>query len=112
MTPENRTKYLLQAFGFQGGTIHQLAEITGCSAQILLYKDFSDNEWDLEYQGGFFWDTNTKEYQDNHIIPSRKGNLYYWFGVMRKMEILEVNCGIVYNRHSQDALEIKECFNI
>lgn len=112
MTPENRTKYLLQAFGFQGGTIHQLAQITGCSVQDLLYKDFPDERLDMEYKLGFYWDTNIKEFQEEYIIPSRKGNLSYWFGVMRKMEILEVNCGIVYNRHSQDALEIKECFNI
>lgn len=100
MTPENRTKYLCLALGWQGGTIHQLVEVTGCSVQELLYGEFptkEDHNACMSFMAGSFWDTNSKQHQDNVLIPGAKGNLFFWLGVARKMEILEINCNSVYN---------------
>jgi len=37
ITAEQRTDALLKFFGWQGGTIHQLAEATGCKVEKLLH---------------------------------------------------------------------------
>ena len=39
MTPEQRMRNLLRYFGWQGGTIHQVAKETGISVQDLLYGE-------------------------------------------------------------------------
>jgi hypothetical protein len=39
---EMRTKALCHFFGWQGGTIHQLAKACGCDVQILLYSPLMD----------------------------------------------------------------------
>ena len=97
MKPEDRTKYLCNALGWQGGTVHQLADVTGCAVNDLLYGEFTA-EYDHEYCTGHYWDTNSKEYQEENLIPRNKGNLFYWLGVARKMQILKMNCSQEYNR--------------
>jgi len=76
-----RTQALMAAFGWQGGTIHQLAEVTGCSANDLLYSDSQQHS--LEWQGGFCsYRTCSKEFiNERDFIGRFKGNLQYWLGV-------------------------------
>lgn len=91
ITPENRTKYLLQAFGWQGGTIHQLAEETGCEVSDLLYSKIREP---LGITTDFFkgWSAaRTCELQWNLDVnfPPRKGNLQFWQGVMRGLQLVD-----------------------
>ena len=60
MKPEDRTKYLCIALGWQGGTIHKLAEVTGCSVNDLLYKEFPI-EYEHDYCTGHYWNTNLRK---------------------------------------------------
>lgn len=75
-----RTEALIIAFGWKGGTIHQIAEETGCDAHELIYTP--TNEWELSYKEGWFsYQTCSLEYNQENIAPSRKGNLKFWIGV-------------------------------
>lgn len=80
----NRTINLLNAFGFQGGTIHQLAEITGCEVNDLLYT--AEQKWGIDYSEGWFaYRTNSKEF-NQRFTESERGNLQFWLGVAQGVE--------------------------
>ena len=59
-----RTQALMLAFGWQGGTIHQAAEETGCDAHALIYT--GAEEWNVDHkQGWFAYRTCTLEHNQN-----------------------------------------------
>lgn len=75
-----RTEALMLAFGWKGGTIHQIAEETGCDAHDLIYKPAEG--WNNDNAGGWFaYSTNSLEFNQKVITPKRKGNLQFWIGV-------------------------------
>ena len=81
----NRTTNLLNAFGFQGGTIHQAAELTGCDAFDLLYAE--NNAYEFHRQDGWFaYRTNERAFNRSHITPTRQGNVQFWIGVAEGVE--------------------------
>lgn len=74
----NITINLLNAFGFQGGTIHQVAELTGCDAFDLLGVEADNMDADV-YNGWYSYRYNDREYnQQNKML---KGNILFWYGV-------------------------------
>lgn len=81
----NRTTNLLNAFGFQGGTIHQVAELTGCDAFDLLYADTMPYEFHRQ-SGWFAYRTNEREFNRNNRTPAMQGNVQYWIGVAEGVE--------------------------
>lgn len=94
MKTEDRTRHLLTAFGWQGGTIHQLAEETGCSVQDLLYGDYDATYARARINDDFYsgWSavrTCERAFNLEHNFPNNKGNLAFWFGVMRGAELTE-----------------------
>lgn len=67
------------AFGRQGGTIHQIAEKTGCKASDLIFAE--SEEWNIDHSKGWFaYQTCSLEYNQKHM-EQQKGNLQYWLGV-------------------------------
>ncbi len=70
-----RTEALCKAFGWQGGTIHQIAEHTGCSVWNLIYGE--PLTLDGAYQAGFDAVKMSKciDFKRYH------GNLSFWIGV-------------------------------
>ena len=81
----NRTLNLLNAFGYQGGTIHQVAELTGCNAFDLLYEKAMP--WDTDRMCGWFaYRTNKRDFNRSNITPAKKGNVQYWIGVAEGVE--------------------------
>lgn len=77
----NRTQCLLRAFGCQGGTIHQLADWTGCSVQQLLYETEVTGT-QKSYQNGWLALKNyTFPFLLLQIFPKYKGNLMFWLGI-------------------------------
>ena len=81
----NRTINLLNAFGFQGGTIHQVAELTGCDAFDLLHTD--PFVYDIDYAKGWFaYRTNSRDFNKEHIKPKYLGNVQFWLGVVSGAE--------------------------
>ena len=81
----NRTTNLLNAFGFQGGTIHQVAELTGCDAFDLLYVETMPYEFHRR-DGWFAYRTNEREFNKKRITPTRQGNVQFWIGVAEGVE--------------------------
>lgn len=81
----NRTTNLLNAFGFQGGTIHQVAELTGCDAFDLLYAETVPYEFHRQ-DGWFAYRTNERDFNKNRITTTRQGNVQFWIGVAEGVE--------------------------
>ena len=72
-------------FGWQGGTIHQIAEATGCDSDELIYTVPDQMEvirLDSDYSAGqSALATCDKEFRVSVLTPKRKGNLMFWLGV-------------------------------
>ena len=81
----NRTTNLLNAFGFQGGTIHQVAELTGCNAFDLLYAEAIAYDKDKAL-GWSAYRTNGRDFNRSNTTPTRQGNLQFWIGVAEGVE--------------------------
>jgi hypothetical protein len=77
-----RLEAFCKAFGWQGGTIHQVAAETGCKAEDLLAGKAAKTGWDSDHCGGWFAGrTCTVEFNRHTNFPPRKGNLDFWLGV-------------------------------
>lgn len=78
-TPEQRARALYYYFGWQGGTIHQLARETGCSADQLLYGAHG-----AERLGGGFSAVRTCEtaWRRDRLAPKHQGDWPYWRDVI------------------------------
>lgn len=74
----NRTLALIWGFGWQGGTIHQLAKETGCSAHDLLYSERQEHTTSI--QGWFAARTCDRKHNVNVVFPQHKGDLQFWLG--------------------------------
>lgn len=82
LTPDQRVEALLFYFGWQGGTIHQLAEATGCSVADLLYRDHEDTKC-ADPAGGFCAiRTCGLAWRRDVLAPRAKGDWPYWRDVI------------------------------
>lgn len=79
LTPEQRARALYYFFGWQGGTIHQLAASTGCTVETLLYADNGP-----ERLGGGFSAVRTcsMEWRRDTLAPKEQGNWPFWRDVI------------------------------
>lgn len=78
-TPEQRMTAYLAAFGWQGGTIHQVVIETGCNAYDLLHGE--DKERDKDHTGGWFAArTCSPEFNRATNFPRHQGDLQFWLG--------------------------------
>lgn len=75
-----RAEALCRAFGWQGGTIHQLAAETGCDALGLIYTPAQETSQDHR-AGWFAYRTNSLDYNQKFLMPGVKGRLQFWLGV-------------------------------
>jgi hypothetical protein len=75
-----RTEALMRAFGWQGGTIHQLVEATGCDAFNLIHSEAEEHSQNHRV-GWFAYRTNSKEFNQRHLVEQNNGNLQFWLGV-------------------------------
>ena len=83
----NRTEALMAAFGYQGGTVHDICKEVGLEVNDFLYGEsveyYNDNAC-----GWFAYRTCTLEFnQERAVKEQRKGNLQFWLGV-----VTAVNC--------------------
>lgn len=78
-TPEQRARALYYYFGWQGGTIHQLAAATGISASDLLYRPHGDER----LTGGFSAvRTCDTAWRRDTLAPKHQGDWTYWRDVV------------------------------
>ena len=79
-TPEERARALYYFFGWQGGTIHQLAEATGLTVTDILYRD-DDAHSDL---GGFSAiRTCGAPWRRDTLAPKHKGDWEFFRDAIR-----------------------------
>ena len=83
MTPERRALSLMRAFGWQGGTIHQVARVTGCKAHDLLHAKPSTLVGLIcsESMGFSAARTCSTEWLLNTLAPKHQGDVEFWLGV-------------------------------
>jgi hypothetical protein len=79
LLPEQRTKALLYFFGWQGGTVHQLASVTGCSVHDLLYSTDTSS---ADLGGMSAIRTCSLPWRANVLAPENQGNLAFWQGAI------------------------------
>lgn len=78
MTKEHPTLSLFHFFGYQGGTIHQLSEQTGCNVHDLIYLD--GDYAHQSYQQGHNWGEYSPMTR-NTLAILYKHDLQFWLGV-------------------------------
>ena len=82
-TPENRTTAYLRAIGWQGGTIHQIAEELGCNSTDLLYGKPSVDYLTSDSASGWFMGRTCGIESIRKAVKTRRGNLDFWLGYAR-----------------------------
>lgn len=76
-SPSQRFEALCYFFGWQGGTVHQLAHETGC--EDILYRDIIE---DKSGHGFFAVRTCEREHRVNVLAPKEKNQWMFWSGVI------------------------------
>lgn len=80
---------LYNYFGWQGGTIHQLSEVTGCTPIKLIYGDSNPIDPD-QFNAGLKWkDIPLGVRKSLASSEQMKGNLSYWLGVKATSQEIE-----------------------
>ena len=83
-----RTEAIMKALGWQGGTIHQVAEETGCAVHDLLYSAPKSEYIGTDFSHGWFAArTCTLEHNQTVNFPKHNGNIEFWLGVARGMQL-------------------------
>lgn len=80
-----RCQALCFAFGWQGGTIHQIATITGCDSYDLIYGEIESYLNDAR-SGSSAYSTNSLEFNQNKLLEKSRGNLQFWLGVAQAVQ--------------------------
>lgn len=81
------TLHLMHSLGWQGGTVHQVANATGLKVETVLnLSDYKvEDSYQLQsYTGGFTW---AREGGKESNIPHwGKGDIHFWLGVLTWQE--------------------------
>lgn len=82
LTPEKRAEALYDFFGWQGGTVHQLARETGLTVSQILYDDLPyTNYLYTPFASGFIIGRNGTD-SPHDMIAINKGRFDFWSGVI------------------------------
>jgi hypothetical protein len=81
----DRARALYYYFGWQGGTVHQLADVTGLTVDQILYAPYEGKGEGLgsSHTGGFCAvRTCSKDWRVQKLADEHRGDVAYWHGVM------------------------------
>ena len=81
LNAETRTKNYLKFLGWQGGTIHQIAQEFNCDVDTLLYGTPEYTYTGSYYNQGMYATTCRLKYRLETLLPMFRGNVEYWLGV-------------------------------
>lgn len=89
MKPEDRTRLLMQALGWQGGTIHQACKETGLEVTSFLHDDLRDDGYGLnsDFTAGWFAIRTCSKDKFKELASRNHGNLQWWFGVCAGLNV-------------------------
>lgn len=90
---KTNTELLCNVLGWQGGTVHQVAQATGLTTSQIIDTDRNlDYVNDVPTSGGWFAiRTCDKEHNEKVNFPKNQGNLAFWMGAARAMEFTQKN---------------------
>lgn len=77
-----RTELLMLAFGWQGGTVHQICEVVGLDTTEFLYSKEEEHTLDHWKGWGSYRTCDAQYIKDKDFVGQNKGNLQYWLGVV------------------------------
>lgn len=77
-SPEQRARALYHYFGWQGGTVHQLAEATGLSSGDILYRPHGCEPSDPKNSGFSGIRTCDRDWRRDRLAPKHQGDWQYW----------------------------------
>jgi hypothetical protein len=81
------TELLCLALGWQGGTVHQVAEETGLSVSEIIESNRHDHSQEGHSHGWFALRTCDLAFNRERNFPVRKGQIGFWMGVAKAQEI-------------------------
>lgn len=84
---KTRTELVMQAIGWQGGTVHDLCRELGLDVIKFLNHE-PEFKTSRDYILGTYINTNNMRYRKNVIIPKYRGNYDYWIGAAKSMELV------------------------
>jgi hypothetical protein len=85
---QGRLNAFCKLFGWQGGTIHQVAERTGCEASSVLDHQVVYQGLLSAYTRGWFAArTNSLAFNAANVFPKEQGNLDFWIGAAEGITI-------------------------
>lgn len=94
-TPTQRAERLYDYFGLQGGTIHQIAELTGVSVDDLLYAPYESLGLNSRYaHGACAAETCGLSYR-RELATRVKGDRGFWVGVACSIPPAPLVCGVI-----------------
>lgn len=79
-TPEERARALYYFFGWQGGTVHQLAAATGLTAADILHRPYGDGRTG---DGFSAVRTCSADWRRDKLAPQHQGDWAFWRDVIR-----------------------------
>lgn len=85
---KTRTELVMNAIGWQGGTVHQLCRELGLDVVKFLRHEPESKHLGSDYSLGCCINTNSMQYRKDCIIPTRQGNYDYWVGAARSLELV------------------------
>jgi hypothetical protein len=84
-----RTEALCIGLGWQGGTVHQVAEATGLTVEDIVYKAKPSEVANPEFAGGWFcFRTCGKDHQAK-VYAAKQGNFDFWCGVADAVMLMD-----------------------
>lgn len=86
---KTNTELLMMALGWQGGTVHQVAQATGLKVETILNLDeknktITDPYQLAMYNGGYLWLVNGGG--EKNIDKDSRGYPLFWLGVLDAMK--------------------------
>lgn len=87
----NNTQSLYSLLHWQGGTIHQIADLLDVPAETLLYGMPADTRGAATplMLGQWAFSTCSNEYIKNTLLKAYRGNADFWIGYMRAATLKE-----------------------
>lgn len=84
---KTRTELVMQAIGWQGGTVHELCKELGLEVSKFLTHRPEYTCIGSSYYTGLYIDTNSIDHRKSKLIPMFRGNYDYWVGAAKCMQL-------------------------
>lgn len=92
---KTRTELVMNAIGWQGGTVHQLCKELGLDVVKFLKHEPEATHLGSDYSLGNVINTCSMKHRKEYSIPTWQGNYDFWVGAANSMAL--VNMGYCFD---------------